>query len=260
MLFQKYISAILLPVFILGQILIPMTTHAVPTDGTAATWTREKAEHLARKVLFYPTPAKVTELQNAGSATAAVDILFPSETGPDRTQYNADLNNFTGSGYTAFYGSGNSFWWNMNWSNMYKYYLYRYYRDPYEAKAKLSSLFEDTYAVNATPASLDFSDVLNLNDLLYKHSLGNYKTMVKRALLNNPTDKGDFAASYFLNLLNQWNYTNPNENYPREMLQLFLMGEYLPGDSKDNNDVRRRCCTCKNHHLILVRSGRRLCW
>lgn len=42
----------------------------------------------------------------------------------------------------------------------------------------------------------------------------------------------------FLDLLDQSNKNSPNENYGRELIQLFLMGEYLPGDSKEKGSVR----------------------
>jgi hypothetical protein len=187
--FRKYIAGILIPVFLLGQIFVPLTTYAVPTDGLAANWTYAKAEHLARKVLFYPTPAEVAELYAAGSATAAVDILFPSEAGPDRTQYNNELTAFTTTQYSAYYGSGASFGWNSNQGNMRKYYQYKYTRDPYEAKAKMATIFEDIYSVNIEPSRIEYGDILALHNLLYTHTLGNYKTLVKRALLNNQTDK-----------------------------------------------------------------------
>ena len=50
---------------------------AVQTDGTAKNWTRIKAEQLARKTLWGPTPSIIDTLYNAGSAVAAVNILFP---------------------------------------------------------------------------------------------------------------------------------------------------------------------------------------
>ncbi len=34
------------------------------------------------------------------------------------------------------------------------------------------------------------------------------------------------------------NPNRPNENYARELLQLFIMGEYKPFESKDNDDER----------------------
>lgn len=41
-----------------------------------------------------------------------------------------------------------------------------------------------------------------------------------------------------MDLFNQQDPKSPNENYARELLQLFLMGEYEPYESKDNNDIR----------------------
>lgn len=120
---------------------------------------------------------------------------------------------------------------------MAKYYQYRLARDPYEAKAKFWLLFEDIFSVNQNGSDITYRDVQNLHDLLYSHSLGNYKTMVKRVLFNNG-GTGDYAASKFLDLLNQSDKRYPNENYARELLQLFLMGEYEPGKSKDAGDVR----------------------
>lgn len=186
---RKYIAVVLLGVLFAGHMLQIFPTSAVTTDGTAANWTREKAEHLARRVLFYPTPQKVDELYQAGSASAAVDNLFPDEVGPDRSAYDADMASFAGGAqYQSYFGTGN-FGWNTDAGNMYRYYLYRYYRDPYEAKAKLSTLFEDIYSVNSFPTGIEFTDIIHLHDLLYKHTLGNYKTLVKRTLLNNPTDQ-----------------------------------------------------------------------
>ena len=42
----------------------------------------------------------------------------------------------------------------------------------------------------------------------------------------------------FLDLLDQSNKNSPNENYGRELIQLFMMGEYLPGESKELGSPR----------------------
>ena len=60
------------------QSMVPMDSSAVNTDQTAANWTYEKAEHLARRTLIAPTKTKITALYEAGSAQSAVNILFPS--------------------------------------------------------------------------------------------------------------------------------------------------------------------------------------
>jgi hypothetical protein len=61
-----------------------------------------------------------------------------------------------------------------------------YALDPYEAKRKLFSLFEDIFAVNAdTGKDITFKDVNDLHELLYNNMLGNYQTLVKKVLYNN---------------------------------------------------------------------------
>jgi hypothetical protein len=41
-----------------------------------------------------------------------------------------------------------------------------------------------------------------------------------------------------LNNIRNWDKNSPNENYARELLQLMMMGEYKPGDSKDIGSPR----------------------
>ncbi|MFB0965276.1 MAG: DUF1800 family protein [Patescibacteria group bacterium] len=216
--------AVALAVVLPGVQIIP--AYAVATDGTSANWTREKAEHLARKTLFAATPTMVDSLYSAGSAASAVAVLFPSDVGPDRSAFNAEMANLTASGF--------------NWGDagsMYKYYQYKLARDPYEAKAKFALLFEDIFSVNANGSSITYKDVQDQRDLLYANSLGNYKSMVKKVLFNNG-GTGDYAEGKFLDLLDQSDKRYPNENYARELLQLFLMGEYEPGKTKEAGDAR----------------------
>lgn len=221
--FRKFL-ALILALLISGESFV-LPVSAVVTDGSATNWTRSKAEFLARKTLFGPTQTKIDQLFSAGSASAAVGILFPDQTGPSRTQFDSEMAALTASGFN--WGDG---------GNMARYYQYHYARDPYEAKAKLSSLFEDIFAVNQNGGTIVYRDVKDLHDTLYSETLGNYKTMVKKVLFNGTS--GDYAAGKFLDLLDGTDKRYPNENYARELLQLFLMGEYEPGKSKDAGDVR----------------------
>lgn len=220
---RRFVAVSLALILPSGQI---VPAFAVPTDSSASNWTRYKAEHLARKTLFAATPATVNALFSAGSATAAVDLLFSNANGPDRSAFQSEMAALTATGFN--WGDG---------GHMSKYYQYRLARDPYEAKAKFWLLFEDIFAVNQNGSSITYRDVQDLHDLLYSHTLGNYQTMVKRVLHNNG-NPGDYAQGKFLDLLDQADKRYPNENYARELLQLFLMGEYEPGMSKDAGDPR----------------------
>lgn len=223
---RKLISLLLLPMFLFGSI-SQSALYAVNTNGLASPWTREKATHLARSVLFYAGSGTVTALEQAGSASAAVNILFPDASGPDRTEFNTFINSYTSSGFS----------W-ANGTNMTRLYQLTYAIDPYEAKRKLFSLFEDIFPVDIDSGrDITYQDIYNQQSLIYANMLGNYEDMVKKLLYNNG-GVGDYAEGNYLDLFNQTNANNPNENYARELLQLFLMGEYEPFESKDNNDIR----------------------
>ena len=183
---SKISIGILVIVATLLQFFFSLSSQALITDETASNWTREKAEHLARRTLIGPTNQMVTDLYNAGSAVAATNILFPDQNGPDRTTFDAEFAQFTGSGWMQYVATGGINY--TNYSHMYKYYQFRYARDPYEAKMKLSSLFEDIFAVNISEG-ISFRDLNNLYGLIYSNTLGNYKTLLKKTLLNNPIDR-----------------------------------------------------------------------
>lgn len=223
---DKIVSAFLL-FFLIFSYIFPVSIYADATNGIASPWTYEKAAHLARKSLFWTTQSQIQSLYDAWSAQAAVDILFPSIDWPDRTQFTQDLLDFTMT--DGF---------NPTWASMYEYYLMNKMLDPYEAKAKLFLIFEDTFSTNSFWwASLSYIDIQQNHDLLYSHTLGNYKEMVKRNLYNNGST-GDYAVGEFLDLFNQTRPNSPNENYSRELLQLMLMLEYIPTESEDSWDTR----------------------
>ncbi|MCS6983156.1 MAG: DUF1800 family protein [Candidatus Absconditabacterales bacterium] len=201
-----------------------------------STWTRDDALHLARKVLFHPTPAIVDQLTAAGSASGAVALLFPNQDGPAKTQMDNAITALMAQPGFVLEG-----WSNNPWAN--RYYQTMLALDPYEAKAKLSLLWYDIFAVNRE-GDVRISDIVDQQRLLYSYTLGNYKTMVQRHMFNNSTPlgtgqggRGDYAVGRFIDLLHQ-NVNFPNENYARELLQLFLMGEYdildTPGQAKPN--------------------------
>lgn len=202
--------------------ILPGFTHWVETNSSATPWTRQKAEHLARKALFAATPTMVDTLYNAWTANAAVNLLFPSTDWPDRSQYNSELATITSA---TWFDISNSSW-------MYKYYVMKKYRDPYEAKVKYFVMFEDIFAVNTVYQSIYFSDIENTHNLIYANMFGNYKNLIKKIVYNN-WQAWDYTMWKFLDLFNQQDKNNPNENYARELLQLFLMLEHKPWEWVD---------------------------
>ena len=148
-----------------------------------------------------------------------MQILFPSAQGPSRLAYDAKMADFLqGSLYSETGTTQNR-----------RLYQFRLLSDPYEAKAKLWLLLEDIFSVNQDSGhDISFTDVNNLHSLIYSHALGSYKDLIRDIVYNPAGNRGDYAASQFLDLLNQTDKRYPNENYARELLQLFLMFEYYP--------------------------------
>lgn len=198
---------------------------AVDTNWLSSPWTMAKAEHLARKALFWANPDIINSLYNAGSAQNAVEILFPSKDWPDRTNYNNEINTFTSqTGFSV-----------TNWTWMNKYYAFKKYRDPYEAKAKAFVMYEDIFSVNAETWNwINYSDIENTHKIIYDNMFNSdYKSLIKKIVFNGQMWWWDYSLGQFLTFFNQQYPNSPNENYARELMQLFLMLEYKPWENQD---------------------------
>lgn len=223
--FKKILSTVLLfSVFINNFFFFKL--YAYETNSLNNPWSYEKANHLARKTLFWIDWWKVKQLYQAWSASEAVNLLFPSLLWPVRDSYDLKLQTILNKPNFSV----------TNWDHMKSYYLVKKWNDPYQAKAKLFTIFEDIFSV-FQGSEISYLDIENTHNMLYNHTLLNYKEMIKRNLYNN-WGTWDYSLGKFLDLFNQTNPNYPNENYSRELLQLFLMLEYLPTESEDNGNTR----------------------
>lgn len=92
---RKLFSIVIVVFYILNNILSIAT--ALNTNEMASPWTREKATHLAHITLFNADKTAIDTLFAAGSASAAINILFPDDIGPDRSAFNNAITNYTAS-------------------------------------------------------------------------------------------------------------------------------------------------------------------
>jgi len=179
-----------------------------------ANFTYDNANYLAQKSLIVVDKSKVNDLYKIWTRTWAVNLLF-SNSWLDYTKYNSALSWMSLSTGTHVKSSDSAY-----------YFLKKAY-DPYQVKAKLFLLFEDIFSVRVDRGKdITVQDVQATHDLIYDNMFGSYKTLIKKVLFNGV--KWDYSVSEYLDLLNQKNPQNPNENYSRELMQLFLMGKYRP--------------------------------
>lgn len=90
---MKKILSMMVLFSIIFQVFSPFLGFSL-TSGSSTPWTIQKAEHLAGRALIGATPQMIEKLYQAGSAENAVNILFPSISGPDRTEFYQKLEAF----------------------------------------------------------------------------------------------------------------------------------------------------------------------
>jgi len=212
------LPALIITIFsacIIGLIGLYLINRSTPNKN----WDTTKAEYLARRVILNPTQSDIVNLTNAGSAQAAVNLLLTPATKDEMQKYNDGLTQF--SNEQSVYKNPNDYQTAL--------YTYKLVHDPNKAQRKLFYLWENTFSVDAPEINKEITidDVNNLNNLIYNQSLGNYLQMVEGVRTN-------YAMDQYLDLTRS-KAKNPNENFARELMQLFLMGQYTPLDKQLQN-------------------------
>jgi len=182
-----------------------------------SSWNTLKAERLARSVLLNPTIDDVNKLAKANNSSDAVNILF--------TQASTDDNQKFQDGIKSVNSQKDELK-NNYYSELYTYELIH---DPNRAQRKLYYLWENIFSVDAPEKSKEISldDVKALHSMIYDYTLGNYIQMVEKVRTN-------YAIANYLDLTKSPK-KNPNENFARELMQLFLMGQHTPLDNQSKN-------------------------
>ena len=207
-------------------IVIASVAFFIPRASSQAAggWSQADATYLAQRALLDPMPADITALTNAGSAANAVAILFASTSPAEIGAYQAGLDALKqqlSQGTTTKNGIADR--------NM--LYAYQLIHNPDDVQQKLYYLWENIFSVDSQGADpgdifdkISDQDVITLDQILYDNAYGNYISMVQQV-------QTTYAMSKYLDLVNS-SKVSPNENYSREMMQLFLMGQYTPLDTK----------------------------
>ncbi len=210
-------------VTIAAAVVVALTASALVANAALQSATGQigtaKAEYLARRVLLDPTPADVERLSTASSVEEAVNMLFAAPSATDTAAYQAGVKALTATAST--YANPVAF------SDV--AYTYQLVHDPNQAQLKLYYLWENVFSVDAQDKDegITYGDVGKLHDTLYADATGSYLTMLEDVQTN-------YALDRYLNLT-QSKAKNPNENFSRELMQLFMMGASTPLDPTDTN-------------------------
>ena len=212
-------------------------TGAKPTAGLttySGTWSRTEAIHLLRRTMFGVREADIQTLAGMTSA-AAVDYLFSNAPiaapAPPVNNYQSNTPDTTGvlagqTWVTAAYGDGAI---NAQRRNSFKaWYVGQLLNQNGSILEKMTFFWANHFSTEADTIG-DARYVYKHHAMLRANALGNFKSLVKSVT----TDPG--MLKYLNNYLNT--KTAPDENYARELQELFTLGKTnVP--NYNQNDVK----------------------
>lgn len=196
----------------------PVWAWAAYTPDTKQPWNRRTAAHLFRRAGFGATRDELQAAVTAGPA-ASVDSLLSAVTEPD-----AFVTEISGLA-AASVASGNP-------RNLSAWWAYRMLATPAQLLEKLTLFWHGHFATSAEKVN-DAELMLTQNNLLRRFALGDFSQL----LLEISRDPA--MLIYLDSATNR--KAHPNENYAREIMELFCLGE----GNYTEHDIRElaRCFT-----------------
>ncbi|MFA7272458.1 MAG: DUF1800 family protein [Crocinitomicaceae bacterium] len=199
----------------------PLSMSMSPYTGS---WTKAEAAHLLRRCMFGPTFSQIQNAVSAGmNATVTSLLTIPAINPPLTYDPNEAVVPLGSTWVNSPYNTGNSqptedarykslAAWTMELNNS----------SSMDISAKMCLFWQNHFAV---AGAFDSRATYNYLMILRTHALGNFKQMIKDITI-------DPAMLLFLNGASN-NVYSPNENFSRELLELYTLGkgpQIGPGD------------------------------
>lgn len=205
------------------QIETPVSLSMAPYTGA---WTKAEAAHLLRRTLMGPTNQQILDAVAAGMSATLTQLLTMNSITQPLTYDNGEaIAPFGSTWVTSVYPSNPTQVMSTDSArakSMAAWIMKRLNSQELSIAEKMCLFWQNHFAVN------DMSDLRGTYNYLMKireHALGNVKQMVKDITIEP-------AMLVFLNGGTNSVYS-PNENYSRELLELFTVGkgpQIGPGD------------------------------
>ncbi|MEX1276491.1 MAG: DUF1800 domain-containing protein [Bacteroidota bacterium] len=176
-------------------------------------WSTEQASHLLRRTVFGPRRAEIL-LVTSGPLSSAVGTLLADQPDPEEPKGPAGVS-WVDAVYDTNYGQNEGTYRNY----LKAWWLGLMVQQGISIREKMVLFWHNHFANEATEIR-DARSVYRQNALFRRMALGNFKQLVKEITL-------DPAMLVYLNgYLNRGGGNNiPDENYARELLELFTIGK-----------------------------------
>ena len=201
----------------------PISYNMAPYAGA---WTKAEAGHLLRRTLFGPTNQQILTAETDGMAATVTNLLqIPVVAEPVTFHPDEAITAFGSSWVNDVYPTNQAtLLTTLNARNLSlaTWLMKRVNEEPFSIAEKMCLFWQNHFGA---PASADARASYDYFDLVRQFALGNFRQFVKDMTIN-PT------MLLFLNGATNTLYS-PNENYARELLELFTVGkgpQIGPGD------------------------------
>jgi hypothetical protein len=195
------------------EVQVPVSLSLAPYTGT---WGKDQAAHLLRRTLFGPTFQQIQSTVSLGM-DAAVDQLLTLTPTPPPLTYSPD-DGIAPIGQTwvnsVYPATGTAASEGVRRFSIFAWLMHRINHEQFSIQEKMCLFWQNHFAAEFT---FDSRATYNYFELIRTHALGNFKTLVKEMTI-------DPCMLVFLNGASN-NKFSPNENYSRELLELYSIGK-----------------------------------
>lgn len=180
----------------------PQTAWRPYTPSDRQPWNRFRAAHLFRRAGFAATAAQLDEAVASPPAEVVQRLL---EAPPETAQFRQEIDSLARSVLAA----GDP-------RNLAAVWVYRLLRTPHPLREKMTLFWHGHFATSAAKVT-DAKLMQQQNEMLRRHALGDFAQLVQEV-------SRDPAMLVYLDSATN-RKSHPNENYAREVMELFCLGE-----------------------------------
>lgn len=191
----------------------PVSLNMTPYAGA---WTVNEAAHLLRRTLFGATFQQIQTAVSDGMNTTISNLLsIPSVNPPVTSLSNEGVAAFGTTWVNSVYPSGDTQpTENARVYSMASWSMKKVNTETFSIAEKMCMFWQNHFAAEA---SFDSRATYNYHNLIRTYALGDFKEFIKKMTI-------DPSMLFFLNgVSNQ--FFSPNENYARELLELYTIGK-----------------------------------
>jgi len=191
------------------------TMSMTPYTGA---WTKEEAAHLLRRTMFGPTKQQISDtVSNGMSATVTAMLQIPIISDPVSFHPDETIAAFGSTWVNSVYPTDPQdaqLVDDARQRSLASWMMERLNKEQFSISEKMCLFWQNHFAAES---GFDARATYDYHMLIHSHALGNFKTLVKEMTINP-------NMLMFLNGSSN-NVYSPNENYSRELLELFTIGK-----------------------------------